>query len=308
MRLVLTRIAVTAQLSIIALVALTIPVPVLGCTLGTDSANSASVTVFAAGSLTEAFTEVAAAFEEANPAISVDLNFAGSQRLRVQLENGARADVYASADQRHMDLAIDAGLVAGEASNFASNALVIALPKSEAADLADSSAEGKGSSAEDTPGEGPLVRSPADLAKKGIKLAIAQPEVPAGNYTRTMIQRLSQDPKLGPSYPDRVLANVVSEEASVRNVLQKVALGEVDAGIIYRSDAQVTSDVSVIPIPDAANITASYTIALLRDSRQREAAEAFLKFVLGPDGQGILDSHGLGPPVAGGPTSKEESQ
>ena len=154
----------------------------------------------------------------------------------------------------------------------------------------------------------PLVRSPADLAKKGIKLAIAQPEVPAGNYTRTMIQRLSQDPKLGPSYPDRVLANVVSEEASVRNVLQKVALGEVDAGIIYRSDAQVTSDVSVIPIPDAANITASYTIALLRDSRQREAAEAFLKFVLGPDGQGILDSHGLGPPVAGGPTSKEESQ
>ena len=171
MKRVLNRIAVAIGPSIIASIILA------ACSSGTQSGNTVSLTVFAAGSLTESFTEVAAAFEQANPAISVDLNFAGSQRLRVQLENGARADVFASADQRHMDLAIEAGLMSGEASNFASNVLVIVLPHA-------------------TTTEASSIRSPADLAEKGIKLAIAQPEVPAGNYTRAVIQRLAQDPRL----------------------------------------------------------------------------------------------------------------
>ena len=204
------------------------------------------------------------------------------------MENGARADVFASADQRHMDLAIKAGLVSGGASNFASNVLVIVLPHAATAEASP-------------------IRSPVDLTKKGIKLAIAQPEVPAGNYTRAMIKRLAQDPRFGPDYQRQVLANVVSEEASVRNVLQKVVLGEVDAGIVYSSDARVTTDISVVPIPNEANVIASYTIALLRDSRQPQAAEAFLRFVLSPEGQEILGDHGFGPPVPGAPNSQEGS-
>ena len=99
---------------------------------------------------------------------------------------------------------------------------------------------------------------------------------------------------------------MVSEEASVRNVLQKVVLGEVDAGIVYSSDARVTTNISVIPIPNEANVVASYTIAMLQDSRQPQQAETFLRFVLSPEGQVILGDHGFGPPVQGEPNSQEE--
>ena len=270
---------------------------VLACSAGVPSGSARTLTVFAAASLTEAFTEVAAAFEQFNPGISVDLSSAGSQLLRVQLEHGARADVFASADQRHMDLAIKSGLVSGEAIIFASNRLVIVVPKVEENALKDS-AEGRAAASnlhnsKDTS----LVGSPADLARKGVKLALAQPEVPAGSYASTVIERMGQDPRFGPDYPQRVLANVVSEEANVRHVLQKVVLGEVDAGMVYYSDAQVATNVSVIPIPDEANVVATYTFALLGDSDQPEVAEAFIKFVLSPAGQAILGKHGLGAPV-----------
>ena len=270
---------------------------VLACSAGSSSGSAKNLTIFAAASLNEAFTEVAAAFEQVNPGISVDLNFAGSQLLRVQLEHGAGADVFASADQRHMDLAIESGLVSGEAIIFASNTLVIIVPKADAKYLTDS----KGTRARDSnPGTseaGPLIGSSTDLARKGVKLALAQPEVPAGSYARVVIQRMGQDPRFGADHAEKVLANVVSEEPNVRRVLQKVALGEVDAGIVYYSDAKVARNISVIPIPNEANVVASYTFALLRDSDQMEVAEAFIKFVLSPDGQAILGEHGFSPPV-----------
>ena len=213
------------------------------------------------------------------------------------MEHGAGADVFASADQRHIDLAIESGLVSGEAIIFASNTLVIIVPKADAKYLTDS----KGTRARDSnPGTseaGPLIGSSTDLARKGVKLALAQPEVPAGSYARVVIQRMGQDPRFGADHAEKVLANVVSEEPNVRRVLQKVALGEVDAGIVYYSDAKVARNISVIPIPNEANVVASYTFALLRDSDQMEVAEAFIKFVLSPDGQAILGEHGFSPPV-----------
>jgi molybdate transport system substrate-binding protein len=270
---------------------------VLACSAGVPSGSAKVLTVFAAASLNEAFTEVAAAFEQVNPGISVDLNFAGSQLLRVQLEHGAGADVFASADQRHMDLAIESGLISGDAIVFASNTLVIVVPKADTKYLADSTETRTDASSPRGSEAGSLIGSSADLARKDIKLALAQPEVPAGRYARAVIQRMAQDPRFGPDYARKVLANVVTEEPNVRRVLQKVALGEVDAGMVYYSDAEVATNISVIAIPNEANVVASYTFALLRDSNQMDLAEAFIKFVLSPPGQAILGEHGFSPPV-----------
>ncbi len=240
------------------------------------------ITVFAASSLTEAFTELAAGFQEENPESTVALNFDGSQRLRFQLEHGAEADVFASADQRQMDLAQDSGVLAGEAVNFASNRLVIIAPKPGATvDV-------------------PSVQSVADLSGKGVKLALAQEEVPAGRYAREVIGRMTADPILGPGYADSVLANVATEEPNVRNVLQKVALGEVDAGFVYYSDARVASDVSVISVPAEAAVAAVYTIAVLDNSNSPEAAKDFIDYVMSGDGQDILRRHGFEPPAQEG--------
>ena len=268
----------------------------LACSGGGPSADSGTLTVFAASSLNEAFTDLAADFEQSYPGKSVDLNFAGSQLLRVQLENGARADVYASADQRHMDLAVESGLVSGEDIRFASNRLVIIVPKRDTRDSSDSLDKRPGCSGLGRE-DGYSIESPSDLACKGVKLVLAQPEVPAGSYARTVIERMAQDRRFGPDYSRDVLANVVSEEANVRHVLQKVALREADAGMVYYSDAQVAPNVVVIPIPEEANVVASYTLALLRDSDRQNLAELFINFILSPDGQGVLGKYGLNPPV-----------
>ena len=291
---ILKRALSAARWHFIASLALT---ALLACSAGEPSGSSRTLTVFAASSLTESFAAVATAFEQANPETSVTLNFAGSQLLRVQLENGARADIFASADQRHMDLAIESGLVSGEDIIFTSNTLVIVVPKADTEEPADSIATSGPASSLPTSEAGSLIRSSADLAREGVKLALAQPEVPAGRYARAVIHRMAEDPRFGPSYAREVLANVVSQEPNVRHVLQKVALGEADAGIVYYSDAQVTTDVSVIPISQEANVVADYTFALLRDSNQTDVAEAFINFVLSPRGQSILGEYGFGPDV-----------
>ena len=253
-----------------------------GCGGGDESGNRQRITAFAASSLTEAFTELADAFKEEYPEYSVMLNFDGSQRLRFQLEHGAGADVLASADLRQMELARDAGVLAGDPVNFASNRLVIIAPEpDEAAGV-------------------PSVQSVDDLSRDGVKLALAQEEVPAGRYAREVIQRMAADPTLGPGFADRVLANVVTAEPNVRNVLQKVVLGEVDAGFVYYSDAMVAPDVSVIQIPDEASIAAIYTIAVVDSSDTPEAAKDFIDYVASAAGQDILRRHGFETPVEAG--------
>ena len=151
----------------------------------------------------------------------------------------------------------------------------------------------------DVPRAGTAVESIADLSRKGVKLALAQPEVPAGRYSRILIQRLAADAHFGPEYATSVLANVVTEEPNVRNVLQKVALGEVDAGFVYYSDIQVASDISVIELPDVVNVVANYTVATLKNSGRQQLTEAFIDFILSGTGQAILRDHGFVPPVPG---------
>lgn len=252
--------------------------PASGAAIDPIATTTGTLTVFAAVSLSEAFSEIATEFESANPAVSVDLNLVGSQRLRTQLEHGARGDVFASADQRQMSLAAANGILEGKPVVFATNQLAVIVPN------------------DDSFGR---VIQVNDLGKQGIKLALALPDVPAGGYAREMISKLESletapDAHLG----SKIMANVVTLEPSVRGVAAKVALGEVDAGVVYVTDVStgyIRDRVRVISIPDGSNVVAAYPIAALREARDPSSAENFIRFVLSSKGQSILRSHGFGP-------------
>ena len=226
-----------------------------------------TITVFAASSLTEAFNEMAQTFEAANPGVNVDLNFAGSSTLSTQISQGAPADVFASADERQMEAV--AGEVEGAPQRFAGNSLVIVTP------------------------EGSSLSTPEDLAEPGTLLVLAGPDVPVGRYALEVLENL--DARYGEDFSARVLKNLVSEETNVRQAAAKVALGEADAAIVYATDAAVTEGIRVIDIPDAYNIEAAYTIAVVKGSAQRELAERFLEFVLSDEGRAILARYGFRP-------------
>ncbi len=241
--------------------------------------NGASLRVFAASSLTGAFKDVARAFEAENSGVEVKLDFGGSQRLRSQLEFGAKADIFASADSIQMDLLVATNLVSGTPTAFASNALVV---------IANSN--------------GP-VKNLSDLGKPEVRVVLGQESVPVGAYSRQVLENLSNDVGLGlgSGFKDDVLANLASGEPNASLAFQKVVLGEVAAGIVYETDIVFASEtgiseVSFIAIPKKANVSAMYPIALLEDAPEPELARAFVEFVLSEAGQHILDAHGFSSP------------
>ena len=235
------------------------------------------MTVFAAASLTESFREIASDFESMHPGTEVKLNFAGSQRLRSQLELGATADVFASADQAQMSLAEDAGLLTGNSVIFAATSMaVIAHSDSEVHEL-------------------------SDLATRGTKLVLAHESVPAGHYARQLIDHLSVT-RFGPDadFAEKVSDNVVSDETSVKFVEQKVVLGQAEAGIIYRPGAltaTATGEVRELPLPPGArDVRALYPIAAIEGSDSPELAAKFIEFVLSGPAQQILAGYGFDAP------------
>ena len=247
---------------------------VAGPALAAEPARS-TLRVFTAASLADGFGEIARQFEQSHPGIKVQLNLAGSQQLATQLEQGASADVFASADMRWMDYLRERSLLSGDPQVFAHNRLVVILPRTNPARI------------------GAL----RDLARRGVKLVIGAEAVPVGRYTREALQKLSRREGFEPEYARRVLANVVSEEENVKSVVGKVQLGEADAGVVYRSDVtpSVARFVRAIEIPESANVVATYPIAALRDARLPEAARDFIALVLSSEGQRILQRRGLIP-------------
>ncbi len=230
--------------------------------------------VFAAASLTDAFLEMGRSFEASHPGVKVEFSFAGSQILRTQLEQGAVADVVAFADSNNMDQLVSANLVAKEAPQvFASNHMVVILPLTN-------------------PGN---VHTLADLGRPGLKLVLADASVPAGNYARQILDRLSQDPAYGPGFSAKVIANVVSNETDVRQVVTKVELGEADAGIVYTSDATAAQDLLTLAIPAEYNVVAKYPIAILTHSPNPALAASFVGYVSSPAGQAVLGKWGFSP-------------
>lgn len=236
---------------------------------------AATLRVFAAASLADAFHEIAGAFEKTHPGFKVQMNLAGSQQLAAQLAQGAPADVFASADERWMDDARAHGVLDGDARVFAHNRLVVVVPRTN-------------------PGR---IGRLQDLSRRGVKLVIGAEAVPVGKYSREMLQNLSRSPGFDSDFARRTLANVVSEEENVKSVVGKVQLGEADAGIVYRSDvsAAVARYVNTIAIPDSANVTAVYPIAVVKGAPQAAAARDFVELVLSADGQRTLARRGLIP-------------
>ena len=230
--------------------------------------SAANITVFAASSLTEAFSTVAAVFETQHPGTNVTLNFSGSSMLSSQLLQGAPADVFASADETQMTRIIDAGLTITTPKVFALNLLSII-----------------------TPVHSNLV-SPKDLqAESGILLVLATPEVPAGRYARQLLTRLEKI--YGVGFSQKVLSNLVSEEISVRQAAAKVMLDEADVTIVYRSDLHNLQGVKQLPIPEGLSPVARFPIALLSNGRNPELAIKFVDFVLSSPGQNIISQYGF---------------
>lgn len=239
----------------------------------TEPALSGSLTVFAAASLTDGFEELATAFEAAYPGASITYNFAGSQQLAAQISEGAPVDVFASANRSQMDVAIKSTrVISGSQQTFVRNRLVVITSK-------------------DNPGG---IATLQDLAKPGLRLILADSSVPVGQYSLDFLGKASALPEFTESYSPTVLANVVSFENNVRLVLTKVALGEGDAGIVYTTDAALDDgNIQQIVIPDDLNTIASYPIAPIADSANPALAQAFIMFVLGPEGQRILVKYGF---------------
>jgi molybdate transport system substrate-binding protein len=239
---------------------------------------SRTLHVFAAASLARSFGELAGDFERSHPGLKVELNLAGSQQLAFQIEQGASADVFASADEAWMSYLKDRSLLASEAQVFARNRLTVIVPRTNPARIARLQ----------------------DLARPGVKVVIGAEAVPVGRYSREMLGRLARQPGFDPSFARRVLARVVSEEESVNAVVGKVQLGEADAGICYRSDISgpVSRFVRAFEIPDSANVVATYPIARVAGGREPDAAGEFIAYVLSADGQRVLGRRGLIPAAA----------
>jgi molybdate transport system substrate-binding protein len=234
--------------------------------------------VFAAASLSDAFDQLGHLLEQRHPGLQVLMNFAGSQQLATQLEQGAAADVFASADQRWMTYATERNLISNVPVTFARNRLVVIVPATNPA----------------------RIHRLQDLARGGVKLVLGADSVPVGRYSRVALQNLSRAPGFPPDFASRVLRNVVSEEENVKSVVGKVQLGEADAGVVYRSDItpSVSRFVHRLEIPDSANVIASYPIAIARAARDTTSARAFLELVLSSEGQAILERHGFSRAIA----------
>ena len=246
---------------------------------GSTPTQPVTLNVFAAASLQAAFTKIGTQFHAAHSNVTVTFNFGGSDTLAKQINQGAPADVFASANITQMNVPVSAGNIdASSVQTFAHNRLVVIYPTNN-------------------PGK---ISTLQDLAKPGLHIVLAAATVPAGQYAITYLTKASADPSFGASYKANVLKNVVSYETDVKSVLTKVSLGEADAGIVYITDAETTaSTVTTLAIPDNLNTIAVYPIAPIKGSKNADTASQFVAYVMSSDGQAVLASYGFLSATAG---------
>lgn len=237
------------------------------------SQQAFELTVYAAASLRNAMEQVETAYESANPGVSLVIATDSSAALRTQIEQGAPADVFLSADTVNPQRLVDAGLVEGGVVFFAGNSLVVIVPSDNPAGIA----------------------SPADLARDEVRIVGAGDEVPITRYATQVVNALARIPAYTADFADIYAANVVSREDNVQAVVAKIELGEGDAGIVYRTDALASGSVQAVEIPEAANVVATYAGVVTRHSAHPEEARAFLEWMAGPGGHAILAEFGFLP-------------
>jgi len=233
--------------------------------------NDTSLVIFAASSLTNVLTDLAGVFMQEYEAELI-LNFAGSSTLAAQIQNGAPADIFASANAAQMQNVIESGFIASETVEvFAENDLVVIVP-------ADNPAQ---------------ITNPGDLQQEGLLLVLAAETVPIRSYADELLITLADD--YGDDFPAAVLDNLVSEETNVRQVVARIALGEADAGIVYRTDItpEIAAQIELVDVPPGTSPIAQYFIAPLQSAQQNTIARAFLDFVLSDAGGAILQKWGF---------------
>jgi len=238
------------------------------------STSPAALTIYGAASLNGVLDKVTAAYETANPVTTLTISTDSSATLETQIEQGAPADVFLSADTTNPKKLVDKGLAAGAAVTFAGNKLTIIVPTANPASIA----------------------SPKDLAKTGVKVIAAGDAVPITKYTTQLVASLAKEAGYPADFAARYAANIASKEDNVKAVGAKIELGEGDAGIVYVTDAKASTNVTTVDVPDAANVPATYSGVVVKASRNAAAAQAFLTWFAGPDGQAILSTFGFLPP------------
>ena len=238
------------------------------------TAQPTDLTVYAAASLRDALDEVKTAYQGAFPGTTLTIGTDSSSALRTQIEQGAPADLFLSADRQNPQTLVDAGLTDGKAVDFAGNLLTIVVPTDDRAGIS----------------------SPADLAKPGVKIVAAGDEVPVTWYANQAVANLAMLAGYPASFAEAYAANIVSKEENVRAVVAKIELGEGDAAIVYVTDGKASSRVKTVEIPAAANAPATYAGVVVKGSPNTQAAHTFLDWLAGPNGAAVLAAFGFLPP------------
>jgi molybdate transport system substrate-binding protein len=240
----------------------------------TTPAAHVELTIYGAASLKGVLDQARTVYEAAYPGTSLTISTDSSSTLETQIEQGAPADVFLSADTTNPQKLVANGLAGGDAVTFAGNKLTVIVPADNPAGI----------------------KSPADLARRAIKVIAAGDEVPITKYATQLVQNLAKVSGYPANFAAAYAANIASKEDNVKAVVAKVELGEGDAGIVYVTDAKASTKVATINVPDSANVPATYAGVVVRASRDPAEATAFLDWFAGPDGQAILTSFGFLPP------------
>ena len=239
------------------------------------SVKPAALTIFGAASLKQALDDAKAAYETANPGSTITVSTDSSSALETQIEQGAPADVFLSADTTNPKKLVDGGFATGSPTGFAGNKLTIIVPKGNPAGIA----------------------SPADLAKPGLKVIAAGDEVPITKYATQLVKNLAGVAGYPADFATKYAANIATKEDNVKAVVSKIELGEGDAGIVYVTDAAASDKVDTVDVPDEANVPATYAGVVVKASQNQEAAQAFIDWIAGSAGQAILAKFGFLPPA-----------
>ena len=239
------------------------------------STAAVDLTIYGASSLKSALAKMKTAYEAANPGATITISTDSSTALATKIEQGAPADILLSADTKNPQSLVDKGLAAGPVTKFATNHLAVIVPTANPAGI----------------------QTPADLAKPGVKVIAAGDTVPITKYANQLVANLAKEPGYPADFAAKYTANIASREDNVAAVVAKVELGEGDAGIVYVTDAKSSTKVTTIPVPDTANVPATYGGVVVKASPNQNAANAFMSGLTGPDGQAILASLGFLPPA-----------
>jgi molybdate transport system substrate-binding protein len=255
------------------------PVPGTAAPAATPAAASpataapAGLTIYGAASLKSALARAKTAYEAANPGTTLTISTDSSAALETKIEQGAPVDVFLSADTANPQKLIDKGLAAGAITKFAGNLLTVIVPAGNPAGI----------------------ETPADLAKSGVKVIAAGDSVPITKYAGQLVANLAKQPGYPADFAAKYAANIVSKQDDVAAVVSQIELGEGDAAIVYVTDARTSTKVTTVTVPAAANVPATYAGVVVKASADVAAAQAFLTWLAGPEGQAILASFGFLP-------------